>query len=53
MQGFESFTKKGENVEMKRTYEELVFEVALIEQDAVRCSNIFSVGDDAGEDIFG
>ena len=38
---------------MKRAYEELVFEVALIEQDAVRCSNIFSVGDDTGEDIFG
>ena len=38
---------------MKRAYEELVFEVALIEQDAVRCSNVFNVGDDIGEDIFG
>lgn len=35
---------------MKR-YEELIVEILLIGEDVVRCST--SVGDDAGEDIFG
>ena len=37
---------------MKRIYEELVLNVVLIAEDAVHCSNTYSVGDDADEDIF-
>jgi hypothetical protein len=37
---------------MKRIYEELILDILLIEEDAVRCSNTFEVGDDTSEDIF-
>ena len=37
---------------MKRIYEELVLDIVLITEDAVRCSNDYSVGDDTEEDIF-
>ena len=37
---------------MKRIYEELVLDVVLITEDAVRCSNTYSAGDDGDEDIF-
>jgi hypothetical protein len=37
---------------MKKSYEELTLEILLVTEDVVRCSNIFSVGDDASDDIF-
>ena len=37
---------------MKRIYEELVLDIVLITEDAVRCSNTYDVGDDVGNDIF-
>ena len=44
--------KQGERVGMKRIYEELVLDVVLITEDAVRCSNVYSAGDDTSDDIF-
>lgn len=37
---------------MKRIYEELVLDIVLITEDAVRCSNTYGTGDDVGDDIF-
>lgn len=37
---------------MKRVYEELVLNIVLHTEEAVRCSNTFEVGDDTKEDIF-
>ena len=36
-----------------KAYEELKIRVVFSEEDAIRCSNIYDVGDDAEEDIFG
>ena len=35
-----------------KKYKELIVEIVRISEDVVRCSNTFSVGDDAEEDIF-
>ena len=36
-----------------KKYEEFIVEIVLINEDAVRCSNTYDVGDDTQEDIFG
>ena len=36
-----------------KQYEEIIVEILFISEDAVRCSNTYSVGDDTKEDIFG
>lgn len=33
-------------------YEEWIVEIVRINEDVVRCSNVFEVGDDVDEDIF-
>jgi len=38
---------------MKKQYQEVAWEIVLIIEDTVRCSNTFDVGDDTNEDIFG
>ena len=35
-----------------KQYEELILDVVIIVEDAVRCSNTYSSGDDVGEDFF-
>ena len=35
-----------------KKYEELIVEIVLVSEEVVRCSNTYSVGDDASEDIF-
>ena len=36
-----------------KQYEEVVVQIVFMEEELLRCSNTYSVGDDAGEDIFG
>ena len=38
---------------MKKQYQQVTWEIVLIIEDTVRCSNIFEKGDDGEEDIFG
>lgn len=37
---------------MKKEYQDVALEIVLLIEDAVRCSNEYSVGDDTSEDIF-
>ena len=37
---------------MKKQYQQVTWEIVLIIEDTVRCSNTFGDGDDTYEDIF-
>ena len=36
-----------------KQYEEIVVQIVFMEEELLRCSNTYPVGDDAKEDIFG